>query len=131
VFFGENVPKARVERCYAAVERLAELGGALLVLGSSLTVMSGFRFVRHAAKLDVPVVIVNRGTTRADDLASVKLEVGTSQLLALLAGEPLDGSGDVAAYRQQHPEPAEQDRVAHQDQPAGPPVEVVQQPVVR
>jgi NAD-dependent SIR2 family protein deacetylase len=131
VFFGENVPKARVERCYAAVERLAELGGALLVLGSSLTVMSGFRFVRHAAKLDVPVVIVNRGATRADELATVKVDVGTSQLLSLLSGEPLDGSGDVAAHRQQHAQAAEQHGVADEDQPAGPPVEVVQQPVVR
>jgi NAD-dependent SIR2 family protein deacetylase len=136
VFFGENVPKPRVERCYAAVDRLAELGGALLVLGSSLTVMSGFRFVRHAAKLDVPVVIVNRGPTRGDDLATVKLEVGTSQLLSLLSGEPLDGPGtpgsaDVAAHRQQHAEAAEQHGVADQDEPAGPPVEVVQQPVVR
>jgi hypothetical protein len=136
VFFGENVPRPRVERCYAAVDRLAEVGGALLVLGSSLTVMSGFRFVRHAAKLDVPVVIVNRGPTRGDDLATVKLEVGTSQLLSLLSGEPLDGPGtpgsaDVAAHRQQHAEAAEQHGVADQDEPAGPPVEVVQQPVVR
>ncbi len=85
VFFGENVPKPRVERCYAAVESLAAESGALLVLGSSLTVMSGFRFVRHAAKLDVPVVIVNRGTTRADDLATMKLEAGTSEFLELLS----------------------------------------------
>ncbi len=133
VFFGENVPKPRVERCYAAVERLAELGGALLVLGSSLTVMSGFRFVRHAAKLDVPVVIVNRGATRADDLATVKLDVGTTQLLGLLSGEPVGetGSGHVAAHGQQHPQTAEQHGVADQDQTAGPPVEVVQEPVVR
>ena len=86
VFFGENVPKPRVQRCYAAVETLAGVGGALLVLGSSLTVMSGFRFVRHAAKLDVPVVIVNRGSTRADDLATVKLEAGTSEFLVALEG---------------------------------------------
>ena len=85
VFFGENVPKPRVERCYAAVDALPALGGALLVLGSSLTVMSGFRFVRHAAKLGVPVVIVNRGTTRADDLATHKLHVGTSEFLTELS----------------------------------------------
>ncbi len=85
VFFGENVPKPRVERCYAAVDALPALGGVLLVLGSSLTVMSGFRFVRHAAKLGVPVVIVNRGTTRADDLATHKLHVGTSEFLAELS----------------------------------------------
>ena len=50
VFFGENVPAARVERCYEAVEALAGRGGALLVVGSSLTVMSGLRFVRRAAR---------------------------------------------------------------------------------
>ncbi|WP_269204040.1 SIR2 family protein [Nocardioides sambongensis] len=85
VFFGENVPKPRVERCYAAVDDLAVRDGALLVAGSSLTVMSGLRFVRRAAKLGVPVVIVNRGTTRGDDLATHKVEAGTSDWLPLLA----------------------------------------------
>ena len=50
VFFGENVPAPRVERCYAAVDALAEHDGALLVAGSSLTVMSGLRFVRRAPR---------------------------------------------------------------------------------
>ena len=87
VFFGENVPPARVERCYAAVDDLAGSGGALLVAGSSLTVMSGFRFVRRAARAGVPVVIVNRGATRGDDLATYKLEVGCSEFLTdLVAG---------------------------------------------
>ncbi|GAA1137976.1 Sir2 family NAD-dependent protein deacetylase [Nocardioides aquiterrae] len=85
VFFGENVPAPRVERCYAAVDALAETGGTLLVAGSSLTVMSGFRFVRRAAKSGVPVVIVNRGATRGDELATVKLEVGCSEFLAELS----------------------------------------------
>jgi NAD-dependent SIR2 family protein deacetylase len=86
VFFGENVPAPRVQRCFAAVERLAGTGGALLVAGSSLTVMSGLRFVRRAAKLGVPVVIVNRGATRGDDLATHTLAVGTTPfLLDLLA----------------------------------------------
>jgi NAD-dependent SIR2 family protein deacetylase len=76
VFFGENVPKPRVERCYAAVDALATSGGALLVAGSSLTVMSGFRFVRHAAKAGTPVVIVNRGVTRGDDLSEGSPAVG-------------------------------------------------------
>lgn len=127
VFFGENVPKPRVQRCYDAVDRLAGLGGALLVLGSSLTVMSGFRFVRHAARLDVPVVIVNRGATRADDLATAKLEVGTSEFLAVLAGPDPGTSGDVATQRQQQPEPAQEHRVAQQHQAARPPVEVVEE----
>lgn len=82
VFFGESVPKDRVARCYEMVES-AE---ALLVAGSSLTVMSGFRFVRHAAKHGTPVVIVNRGRTRGDDLATYKLEHGTSEFLSALAG---------------------------------------------
>lgn len=81
VFFGENVPKERVQRCYDAVDA-AE---ALLVAGSSLTVMSGFRFARHAHRRGIPVVIVNRGATRADHLATVKLETGTSEFLRALS----------------------------------------------
>jgi len=126
VFFGENVPRRRVERCYAAVDRLAELGGTMLVVGSSLTVMSGFRFVRHAARMGTPVVIVNRGSTRADDLATVRLEQGTSEFLAAWAG-----SADVAADGQQEPERPEGCGVAQQHQPAGPPVEVVEERVAR
>ena len=85
VFFGENVPAPRVERCYAAVDALADTGGTLLVAGSSLTVMSGFRFVRRAAKAGVPVVVVNRGATRGDELATVKVEVGCSEFLTELS----------------------------------------------
>jgi NAD-dependent SIR2 family protein deacetylase len=85
VFFGENVPKPRVERCYAAVDALAPDHEALLVLGSSLTVMSGFRFVRRAVRLGVPVVVVNRGPTRADDLPTVRLQHGTTEFLTELA----------------------------------------------
>lgn len=81
VFFGENVPAARVARCYAAVETLAQ-SGALLVAGSSLTVMSGLRFVRSAAKQGTPVVIVNRGETRGDSLASYKVDAGCSEFLS-------------------------------------------------
>ncbi|KRE82580.1 NAD-dependent protein deacetylase [Arthrobacter sp. Soil764] len=83
VYFGENVPKDRVERSYAMVDRAA----ALVVAGSSLTVMSGLRFVRHAAKESKPVVIINRGTTRGDDKATIKLETGVSQGLRYLAAE--------------------------------------------
>ncbi len=86
VFFGENVPASRVERCYAAVDALAGSGGTLLVAGSSLTVMSGFRFVRRAARAGIPVVIVNRGPTRGDEHASYRLEVGCSEFLTALAG---------------------------------------------
>ena len=81
VYFGENVPKARVQRCYDLVDEAADRGAALLVLGSSLTVMSGLRFVRHAVKRSVPVVIVNRGATRGDPLATTTLHHGTSEFL--------------------------------------------------
>jgi NAD-dependent SIR2 family protein deacetylase len=84
VFFGENVPAPRVEQAYAAVESLADDGGGLLVAGSSLTVMSGLRFVRRAAKLGVPVVIVNRGATRGDELAAYCVDVGCSDFLPAL-----------------------------------------------
>jgi len=80
VFFGESVAKPVVEHCFSLVED-AEV---LLVLGSSLQVMSGLRFVRRAAKVGVPVVIVNRGATRGDDLATVKLEAGVAETLTAL-----------------------------------------------
>lgn len=83
VFFGENVPRERVDRSYALVEDLVD-GGALLVAGSSLTVMSGLRFVKRARALDVPVVIVNRGETRGDPLATVRVDAGCSETLCAL-----------------------------------------------
>jgi NAD-dependent SIR2 family protein deacetylase len=84
VFFGENVPRERVTRAYALVDAMAQAGGALLVAGSSLTVMSGLRFVRHAHKLGVPVVIVNRGATRGDPLATLLVDAGCSDVLPAL-----------------------------------------------
>lgn len=83
VYFGENVPKDRVEISYRMVDDAA----ALVVAGSSLTVMSGLRFVRHAAKEGKPVVIINRGATRGDDKATIKLEAGVSESLTWLAAE--------------------------------------------
>ena len=77
VFFGESVPKPRVEQAYALVDR----ADVLVVLGSSLTVMSGLRFVRHQTKAERPTVIVNRGATRGDPLATLKLERGCSETL--------------------------------------------------
>jgi NAD-dependent SIR2 family protein deacetylase len=89
VFFGENVPPERVQHCYDAVDALTP-DDVLLAVGSSLTVMSGFRFVRRAAKAGVPVVIVNRGATRGDDLATVRLHAGCSEFLtALVEGRSL------------------------------------------
>jgi NAD-dependent SIR2 family protein deacetylase len=82
VFFGDSVPPARVARCAALVEE-AE---ALVVLGSSLQVFSGRRFVKQAHSRGVPVVIVNRGATRADGLATVKVDAGCAETLAALVG---------------------------------------------
>jgi NAD-dependent SIR2 family protein deacetylase len=81
VFFGEEVPKPRVQRCYAYVDE-AE---ALLVAGSSLAVFSGLRFVRRAHERGIPIVIVNRGATRGDELATVKVDGGCSETLTAFA----------------------------------------------
>jgi NAD-dependent SIR2 family protein deacetylase len=83
VYFGESVPKEVVDQAYSLVDG-AE---AVLVAGSSLTVFSGYRFVRHAAARGIPVAIVNRGPTRGDDLATVKVDGGCSELLTLLVNE--------------------------------------------
>lgn len=86
VFFGENVPKARVEQCY----RMVDEAKALVVLGSSLTVMSGLRFVRYAAKAGKPVAIVNRGRTRGDEYAGIRVDVplgaGLTEVLRRVGG---------------------------------------------
>ncbi|GHE91521.1 NAD-dependent protein deacetylase [Amycolatopsis deserti] len=81
VFFGENVEPSRVDRCY----RLVEQASALLVLGSSLTVMSGLRFVRRAAEAGKPVAIINRGPTRGDKYASVRVDLPLGHALPELA----------------------------------------------
>ena len=83
VYFGENVAKDVVDQAYSLVDE----ADALLVAGSSLTVFSGYRFVRHAAALSTPIAIINRGPTRGDDLATVKIDGGCSELLTLLADE--------------------------------------------
>jgi NAD-dependent SIR2 family protein deacetylase len=83
VYFGESVPKDVVQQSFS----LIDAADALLVAGSSLTVFSGYRFVRHAAARKIPVAIVNRGPTRGDDLATVKVNGGCSELLTLLAEE--------------------------------------------
>lgn len=81
VFFGETVPAERVQECFALVES-ARL---LLVLGSSLTVMSGRRFVLRAAKLGIPVAIVNQGPTRGDGYAALTLDAPLGVVLPELA----------------------------------------------
>jgi len=70
VFFGENVPRERVERAGAHLAA----ADAMLVVGSSLMVFSGYRFAREAARLGKPIAAINLGRTRADDLLSLKIE---------------------------------------------------------
>lgn len=80
VFFGEAVPAQRAENAMAALEA----ADALLVAGTSLTVNSGMRFARAAAKAGKPIVIVNLGPTKADELAVAKIEANTSLALERL-----------------------------------------------
>ncbi len=81
VFFGENVPGIRVAACYD----LVSAASSLVVLGSSLTVMSGYRYVRHAAARGIPVVIVNQGATRGDALAAATLDAPLGETLRAVA----------------------------------------------
>ena len=81
VFFGENVPGRRVEEAWSMLSD-AEM---LLVVGSSLAVFSGFRFVERAARDGKPVAIVNQGLTRGDDLAAVRIEGRLGDVLPRLA----------------------------------------------
>ncbi|MGW8065384.1 NAD-dependent protein deacetylase [Streptomyces ziwulingensis] len=82
VFFGEAVPPARVEHCRALVREAA----SLLVLGSSLTVMSGLRFVCQAAQAGKPVLIVNRDPTRGDRHARTRVALPLGAALTAVAG---------------------------------------------
>jgi NAD+-dependent protein deacetylase sirtuin 4 len=81
VFFGGTVPRATVESAFA----LCDQAQALLVVGSSLAVYSGFRFVRRAAEHGVPIAIVNLGPTRADDLSALRVAARAGTLLPRLA----------------------------------------------
>lgn len=78
VFYGENVPRARYHQAHAALAA----SDAVLVVGSSLMVYSGYRFVRQAAEAGLPIAILNRGRTRADDLASLKLQADAGPTLS-------------------------------------------------
>ncbi|HET7542663.1 MAG TPA: NAD-dependent protein deacetylase [Polyangiaceae bacterium] len=77
VFFGENVPAERVKHAMAALEQAK----ALLIVGTSLMVYSGFRFARAAARLGLPIAIVNRGVTRADELSVLKIHGNVGDVL--------------------------------------------------
>ncbi|HUV21166.1 MAG TPA: NAD-dependent protein deacetylase [Gammaproteobacteria bacterium] len=79
VFFGEGVPPERVQHC----RDLLASCDAVLVVGSSLMVYSGFRFIREAAERGVPIAAINRGKTRADELLTHKFELDCTQALAM------------------------------------------------
>ena len=80
VMFGENVPRDRVEDAMAAVDRAS----VLLVAGSSLMVFSGFRFARRAHENGKPIIILNRGKTRADEIATLKVDADCGDVLSAL-----------------------------------------------
>ncbi|WP_020127259.1 NAD-dependent protein deacetylase [Streptomyces sp. 303MFCol5.2] len=82
VFFGETVPPPRVEHCRTLVREAA----SVLVLGSSLTVMSGLRFVRQAGQAGKPVLIVNRDPTRGDRHALTRVALPLGTTLTTVAG---------------------------------------------
>jgi NAD-dependent deacetylase sirtuin 4 len=81
VFFGESVPAEVVEHAHACLSA----ADALLVVGSSLAVFSGYRFVRRASERGQPIVIVNLGATRGDDYASVRVDARAGEALPALA----------------------------------------------
>ncbi|WP_084696715.1 NAD-dependent protein deacetylase [Phycicoccus jejuensis] len=80
VFFGGSVPRERVDACFA----LTDAAPALLVLGSSLAVMSGLRFVRHAARRGIPVAAVTRGPTRGDEHMALRVDAPLAPTLEQL-----------------------------------------------
>jgi NAD+-dependent protein deacetylase sirtuin 4 len=81
VFFGENVPADRVADAW----RVFEEGDVLLVVGSSLAVYSGRRFVYRACRDGVPIAVINQGPTRADEVAAVKVEARLGSVLPAIA----------------------------------------------
>jgi NAD-dependent SIR2 family protein deacetylase len=80
VFFGENVPRDSVDAAFRALEQ----ADAVLVVGSSLMVYSGFRFVQAAARANKPIGAINLGRTRADDLLTLKVERPCAEALGFL-----------------------------------------------
>jgi NAD+-dependent protein deacetylase sirtuin 4 len=81
VFFGESVPRATVDAAWALLDE-AEV---LLVVGSSLAVFSGYRFVRRAGERGLPIAVVNLGPTRGDPLATVRIAARAGELLPRVA----------------------------------------------
>ena len=81
VFFGDNVPRAIVDEAFGATDA----AGLLLVVGTSLHVYSGYRFLRRAVERGIPVAIINRGPVRGEEHAALKIEASTGQALDALA----------------------------------------------
>jgi len=81
VFFGDNVPRAVVEEAF----RATDAADVLLVVGSSLAVYSGYRFLRRAVERGIPVAIINRGPVRGEDQAALKIEASTGATLERIA----------------------------------------------
>jgi NAD-dependent SIR2 family protein deacetylase len=81
VFFGDTVPRAVVAEAFEAVDA----SEVLLVVGSSLAVFSGYRFLRRAVERGIPVAIINRGPVRGEEHAAVKIEASTGETLSALA----------------------------------------------
>lgn len=78
VYFGDNVPRERVE----SAQRALSNSGGLLVIGSSLMVFSGYRFAQQAHAAEQPIALLTRGKTRADDIATLKLDVPIEAVLS-------------------------------------------------
>lgn len=90
VFFGEGVPKQRVDDAFALLEQ----SDCLLVVGSSLAVFSGYRFVRRALERAQPVYVVNIGATRADPVARLRVAGPVGEVMELLAARALEETRD-------------------------------------
>ena len=83
VFYGENVPAQRVQDCFAVINA----ADALLIVGSSLMVYSGFRFARYANEIGLPIAAINQGVTRADDILTLKVSADCVEVLESLLSE--------------------------------------------
>ncbi|CAN5350618.1 hypothetical protein BH11ACT4_BH11ACT4_18900 [soil metagenome] len=81
VFFGEFVPKEK----FAEASALMQSADALVIAGSSLAVNSGIRLLEQANRRRLPIVIINRGITKGDNRATVKIDAGTTETLMALA----------------------------------------------
>ena len=86
VFYGDGVPVERVQSCFVAIDQ----ADALLVVGSSLMVFSGYRFARYAHEKGMPIAAINLGLTRADALLSIKVEADCGDVLGNLTARGFD-----------------------------------------